>query len=90
MLGEKDHQAENTPNDQGTSPAIRASAERHYSVSEIAERWSLSEDAVRRLFCNEPGVLALGDSSVGRRKRRYVTLRIPQSVLDRVHLILSL
>lgn len=66
------------------------SAERHYTVGEIASRWNLSEDAVRRLFCNEPGVLALGNSSAGRRKRRYVTLRIPQSVLDRVHHILSL
>jgi hypothetical protein len=66
------------------------SCQRHYTVAQVAEMWNLSEDAVRRLFCNEPGVLALGDSSVGRRKRRYVTLRIPQSVIDRVHRILSL
>jgi hypothetical protein len=66
------------------------SCQRHYRVAQVAKLWGLSEDAVRPLFCNERGVLALGDSSVGRRKRRYVTLRIPQSVLDRVHRILSL
>jgi hypothetical protein len=60
------------------------SAERHYTVAEIAEMWNLSTDAVRRLFCNEPGVLSLGRTpSVSR--RRYTTLRIPQSVLERVH-----
>jgi hypothetical protein len=46
--------------------------------------WNLGVDAVRKLFRNEPGVLALG--SVKRRgKRPYVTLRIPQSVLERVY-----
>jgi hypothetical protein len=63
-------------------------AERHYTVAEIAEMWKLSKDAVRRLFCNEPGVLTLGKRACGR-KRRYTTLRIPQSVLERVHRQLS-
>jgi hypothetical protein len=62
--------------------------ERHYAVTEIAEMWSLSPDKVRELFENEPGVLVLGDRSP-RRKRRYVTLRIPRSVLERVHHRLS-
>jgi len=47
--------------------------------------WQLSVDAVRKIFCNEPGVLVLGDSNPRRRKRRYLTLRIPQSVVERVH-----
>jgi len=51
--------------------------ERHYSVSEVAALWSLSRDSVRRIFRREPGVLVIGD--------RYVTLRIPESVLERVH-----
>jgi hypothetical protein len=58
--------------------------ERHYVVAEVATMWSLSKDAVRRMFQNEPGVLVLGRRSAGR-KRRYTTLRIPQSVLERVH-----
>ncbi len=62
--------------------------ERHYAVTEIAEMWNLSPDKVRELFENEPGVLMIGEQSP-RRKRRYVTLRIPQTVLERVHSRLS-
>src|SRR5438067_12183450 len=62
--------------------------ERHYAVTEIAEMWNLSPDKVRELFENEPGVLVIGERSP-RHKRRYVTLRIPQTVLERVHSRLS-
>ena len=62
--------------------------ERHYAVTEIAEMWSLSTDKVRELFEDEPGVLVIGERNP-RHKRRYVTLRIPQSVLERVHHRLS-
>ena len=65
-----------------------AHTERHYAVTEIAEMWNLSPDKVRELFENEPGVLVLGERSP-RHKRRYVTLRIPRSVLERVHHRLS-
>jgi transcriptional regulator GlxA family with amidase domain len=67
-----------------------ATLERHFSVAEIAAMWNLSKDAVRRMFQNEPGVLVLGDTSPRRRKRPYTTLRIPQSVVQRVHLRCSL
>jgi len=63
-------------------------AERHYAVAEIAELWNLSSDKVRELFENEAGVLVIGERSP-RHKRRYITLRIPQSVLERVHSRLS-
>jgi hypothetical protein len=62
--------------------------ERHYAVTEIAEMWNLSPDKVREIFEGEPGVLVIGDRSP-RHKRRYVTLRIPHSVLQRVHRRLS-
>ena len=58
--------------------------ERHYSVGEIAEIWGLSEKTVRRMFEEEDGVLQWGTPET-RRKRGYVTLRIPESVLLRVH-----
>jgi hypothetical protein len=64
---------------------LKPSAERHFSVAEIAEIWQLSRDAVTKLFQNEPGVLVLGDTNPRRRKRKYLTLRISQSVLERVH-----
>ena len=58
--------------------------ERHWSVAEIAALWNLSEDAVRKLFSTEPGVIVIGRRIKGT-KRRYTTLRIPQSVVERVH-----
>ncbi len=58
-------------------------AERHYAVAEIAALWNLSADKVRRLFQSEPGVLILADAKPG--KRRHITLRIPESVAERVY-----
>ncbi len=58
--------------------------EQHLAVEEIAATWGLSRDFVRRLFEREPGVLILGNGAT-RSKRRYRTLRIPQSVAERVH-----
>jgi hypothetical protein len=65
----------------------RAPGERHYAVAEIASMWNLSTDEVRDLFEEEPGVLLIGRRNP--RKRRYVTLRIPESVVERVHSRLS-
>jgi hypothetical protein len=62
----------------------RVNEEPHFTVKEVAEMLKLSPDSVRRLFRNEPGVLALGNVK-RRSKRPYVTLRIPQSVLERVY-----
>lgn len=62
--------------------------ERHFSPAEIGEQWSLSEDVVRRLFEKESGVLILSNPKLG--KRPYRTLRIPESVAQRVHRKLSL
>ena len=58
--------------------------ERHYSVGEIAKIWGLSEKTVRRICEDEDGVLKWGIPET-RRKRSYITLRIPESVLLRVH-----
>jgi hypothetical protein len=66
------------------TPAASSFTERHYAVGEIAALWNLSADAVRKLFQDEPGVLILGGQGPTH-KRRYTTLRIPESVLQRVH-----
>ncbi len=58
--------------------------ERHYSVAELARLWRLSTRTIRRMFENEPGVLQWGNSET-RFKRSYVTLRIPETVVLRVH-----
>ena len=62
-------------------------AVRHYTIAEIATLWALSDDAVRKIFEKEPGVLIIAEQKS--RKRRYTTLRIPQFVVERVHRRLS-
>ncbi|MBZ5673358.1 MAG: hypothetical protein LAP61_03860 [Acidobacteriia bacterium] len=63
---------------------LPALTERHYSVKEVAQMLAMSGAAIRRLFCNEPGVLRFGKEKRGH-QRDYVTLRIPASVLERVY-----
>ena len=58
--------------------------EPHYSVPQVAAMWHVSEKTVRRLFDGEAGVLRWGSNETAR-KRGYQNLRIPQSVLIRVH-----
>jgi transcriptional regulator GlxA family with amidase domain len=58
--------------------------ERHYSVEEIAERLNLGRDSVRRLFLSEPGVVVL-QGPKKKYKRSYRTVRIPESVFQRVY-----
>jgi len=53
------------------------------TVAEVAARLKISKDTATRLFEEESGVLDLG-SPEALHKRRYRTLRIPTSVLNRV------
>ena len=64
--------------------------EEHYTVLEVAGLWKVSDDKVREVFEHEPGVLVLGSPRSNGRKRRYVTLRIPKSVFERVYRRLQL
>jgi hypothetical protein len=67
------------------SPAVKSPAEeRHYSPTELASTWGLRPETIRQLFENESGVIVLGNTE-SRRKRRYRTFRIPESVVFRVH-----
>jgi hypothetical protein len=61
-----------------------ASLERHFSVSDLASLWALSEQTIRRMFAGEPGVIEWGHTE-SRFKRGYITMRIPESVVQRVH-----
>jgi len=60
-------------------------SDRHFTVKQVAEQWQLSDDAVRKIFECEPGVIAIGEARSNGRRRRYRTLRIPAEVLERVH-----
>lgn len=63
-------------------------AEIHLEVKQVAALWGMSDEAVRKLFRDEPGVLKIGRQESQGRKRRKVTLR-PLSVVQRVHRRLS-
>jgi hypothetical protein len=57
--------------------------EPYFTPAEIAERLHLSVDTVIRLFEHEPGVFVYENPRT-KHKRRYRTIRIPNSVLVRV------
>jgi hypothetical protein len=59
--------------------------EKHYAPSEIADAWGVSVDLIRDIFRKEPGVLALDRTGKG----KYITMRVPESVMERVHRRLS-
>jgi hypothetical protein len=61
-----------------------AALEKHYTSKEIAKLWCLSEDTVRALFRDYPGVLKIAQPA-RRFKRQYVSIRIPESVAQRRH-----
>jgi hypothetical protein len=57
--------------------------ERH-TVAEVAALWGFSPDTIRKIFRDHPGVLKIG-SPERRFKRGYVSIRIPESIVQRVH-----
>lgn len=69
---------------QSVSDQAASAMEKHYSVEQIGDLWGLSTRTVRKLFEDEPGIIVFGNTG-SLKKRRYLTLRIPESVLLRVH-----
>jgi hypothetical protein len=59
--------------------------EHHYTPRELAELWKFDESTIRRMFIDEPGVLIYGKERRRDGRRDYVTLRIPESVAQRVY-----
>ncbi len=53
--------------------------EKHYTVEELSEIWGISYEALRTKLLKTPGVLKF-EQPRGRSKRRYVTIRVPESV----------
>ena len=60
----------------------KPATETHYSVQQVAEMWGLSENSIRTLFENEPGVFKIERPGTMRKQKR-TTLRIPESVVWR-------
>jgi hypothetical protein len=90
IISEPDFSTVETPIQSDLSASARngstleGALERHYSAKEISELWGLCENSVRELFKNEPGVVRI-QRPKSRWKRAYTTVRIPKSVLERVH-----
>ncbi len=57
---------------------------RMFTPAELAKVWNLSENSIRRLFQDEPGVFKMGSANPRGKKRGYQTLRIPEAVAARV------
>ena len=66
----------------GQEQAERLS-EYHYTVAELSELWNLSRESIRKMFEKEPGVVVFYFPKLN--KRRYRTLRIPESIAKRVY-----
>jgi hypothetical protein len=63
---------------------VAAIDEPHFTVDQLAERLNLSCDTTRRLFIDEPGVLVIS-KPFSKYKRAYRTIRVPESVVNRVY-----
>jgi hypothetical protein len=57
--------------------------EKHYRYKELKPVLGLSDRSLRRLFGDEPGVVVL-PHTICRKKRKYETVLIPESVVQRV------
>lgn len=62
--------------------------EKHYTVRELAVRWHLSQKFLRAIFLKEPGVIIIYNPKPN--KRIFRSLRIPESVAERVYRRLQL
>lgn len=69
------------------TPTTNAALERHYTGAEVAKLWGLSLNTIYRIFSEVEGVIRYNGHRGG--SKRYVTMRIPESVLSRVHAALS-
>jgi hypothetical protein len=55
--------------------------EKHFSISELKEQWSMGRETVRKLVKDEPGVLRI---RMGK-KQSNTTYSVPESVARRIH-----
>jgi hypothetical protein len=66
---------------------MSAATETHYSPQQVAEMWGVSDKTVQRMFEDAVGVLKISLPTLanGRKRKPRVKLRIPASVLERLH-----
>ena len=58
---------------------------KHYLPRELAKMWHVSITTIYEWFDQEPDVVAWGNRTDTRHRRRYRSMRIPEAVAVRVH-----
>lgn len=64
------------------------SGEQHFTPEELAPLWGVHANTIRNLFAREADVIRIGrrEDEPGRKgRRKYVSMKIPQTVVERVH-----
>ena len=56
-------------------------AEKHFRIGELAEKWGLGRETIRKLVKDEPGVILIRQG----RKKAHTTYSVPESVARRIH-----
>jgi hypothetical protein len=69
----------------GTKPIPTAAFERHFTIPELSELWSIDPGAVRHMFKDEPTVVRVQTAPKGN-KRSCTTYSIPESTALRIYL----
>jgi hypothetical protein len=73
--------SQNPHAESGNSPPY---LEPHHTIKELAERWNLDRETVRRLVFDRDDVLKIAHTRRNA-KRDYVSYRIPQSVARKIY-----
>ena len=81
---ELQHELASSPSGERSTNAVFSDLERHFTVAELSKRWFFSENTIRRLFSQEPGVVKIARPHT-RSKRGYTSMRIPERIAERVH-----
>ena len=68
----------------GGPPPPASPVETLYDIADVARILNVSKDTARRLFDREPGIFTI-TSPPCKYRRKYVTIRVPESVLLRVY-----
>jgi hypothetical protein len=58
--------------------------EQHFTPDELAEEWHISANTVRRLAEEFGGIIEI-DRPEEMHKRRYKTIRIPESTVEKIY-----
>jgi len=66
-------------------PLNGTALEKHYTPQELATLWKFDQSTIRRMFIDEPGVLVYGKEKRRDGRRVYVTLRIPETIAQKVY-----